>query len=141
MVFAGAAYSAAHTQSAFEAAKGDYQQGATNYFLFALSDPVLSLPENTTNRLLLAFVANQGPFNHYQKLAEEGNNYQYVLGLVYGAQLVYSYLLGVQAEKAAGIANGPVSGWKFSATPSYQPMLIGGNGLGWNGEVRYDLRF
>ncbi|TGL48977.1 hypothetical protein EHQ61_10855 [Leptospira wolffii] len=141
ILFAGAAYSTAHTQSAFNSAKNAYEQGATNYFAYALSDPVLSSPSNTTQRLVLAFLVNKGPYNHYQGLAGEGNNYQYVLGLVYGLQVLYSYYLGTKAEQAAGISEGPNSGFKFSVAPSYQPMIIGGNGLGWNGEVRYDVRF
>ncbi len=141
VVVTGLAYLVLKTQSDFSSAKNEYQAGATNYFAYALSDPVLSLPANTGLRLIGAFVINKGAFNHYQGLADEGNNYQYAIGLAYGLQLLYSYYLGMQAERAAGIAEGPAPGFKFSFAPSYQPMIVGGNGVGWTGEVRYDIRF
>ncbi|TGL60774.1 LA_0442/LA_0875 N-terminal domain-containing protein [Leptospira sarikeiensis] len=135
----GIAYKVVDTQQDFSAARNDYKSNATNYFAFALQDPVLSLPANTPQRLIGAFLVNKGSFNHYQNLAGEGNNYQYLLGIAYGLQLFYSYYLGVKAEQ--GAAEGPSSGFRFSFAPSYQPMTVGGNGLGWNGELKYEIRY
>ncbi|TGK02871.1 hypothetical protein EHQ53_05200 [Leptospira langatensis] len=141
VLFAGAVYKALQTQQEFNAAHAAYKSGATNYFIFALNDPVLQLPANTGERLIGAFLVNKGAFNHYQHLAAEGNDYQYIVGLVYGLQLFYSYYLGVKAEREAALGEGPSSGFKFSFAPSYRPMNFGGNGMGWNGEVKYDFRF
>lgn len=135
----GATYLAVKAQNDFGAAKSAYEENARNYFLFALNDPVLSLPANTTQRLIGAFLVNKGAFNHYQGLAGESNNYQYLFGIAYGLQLFYSYYLGVKAEQ--GVAEGPSSGFRFSFAPSYQPMTVGGNGLGWNGELKYEIRY
>ncbi|TGK06877.1 hypothetical protein EHO59_01770 [Leptospira semungkisensis] len=141
ILFAGVLYKAIETQQQFSAAHNAYKTGATNYFVFALNDPVLQLPANTGERLIGAVIVNKGAFNHYQHLAEVGNDYQYLVGLVYGLQLVYSYYLGVKAERESALSEGPSSGFKFSFAPSYRPMNLGGSGMGWNGELKYDIRF
>ncbi|TGK20911.1 hypothetical protein EHO61_03375 [Leptospira fluminis] len=136
----GLAYYSVKTSGEFHSAKSAYQNKVYEYLLISQSNSTLNPPSATLIRVLIGSAYSGGAFKHYQTASTQSNDALIFFGIAYGAQILYSYFLGVQKEKLL-TGDATPEGFQFSLNPTYRPASMGGNGVGWNTELRYSWRF
>ncbi|PJZ68360.1 hypothetical protein CH373_17410 [Leptospira perolatii] len=137
------AYLAVDSDSKLKEAKHAYENNVYTYVFVSQQDPTLNPPSATLPRVLLGAGYSGPSFDKYDAAAQHANLTLIAFGLAYGGQILYSYFLGVQKEKAQALspAVSASEGLKFSAFPSFVPTANGGNGLGWNAQASYSMSF
>lgn len=124
LLFAGAALYVNNCKEKAITEENDYKINSTAITIAAFVDPNLNPTSSdetvrTTalfTRILTTAAATNPYFNSYDRATSQYNQAQWLLGAIYGLQLLHTFLLAKDYQKLQSLLSNPnPEGWKFSA--------------------------
>lgn len=130
-LFAGAAIYANNCRQHAAAEEANYKSNSVAITAAAFLDPTLNpvTSDETVRttalitRVLVTATATNPYFSTYNQATNQYNQAQWLLGAVYGLQLIHTYLFAKDFEKMQALFSDPnPEGWKFSASFVKSPV-------------------
>ncbi|MBM9579438.1 4-hydroxy-3-methylbut-2-enyl diphosphate reductase [Leptospira sp. 201903070] len=130
-LFAGAAIYANNCRQNAAAEEANYKSNSVAITVAAFLDPTLNpvTSDETVRttalvtRVLITATATNPYFNSYSQATSQFNQAQWLLGAVYGLQLIHTFLFAKDFEKIQALLSDPnPEGWKFSASVVKSPI-------------------
>lgn len=123
LLFASAALYANNCKEKAIAEENDYKINSTAITIAAFADPNLNpITSDETvrataliTRIFTTAAATNPYFNSYDRATSQYNQAQWLLGAIYGLQLIHTFLLAKDYQKLQTLLSDPSpEGWKFS---------------------------
>ncbi|WP_206698709.1 LA_0442/LA_0875 N-terminal domain-containing protein [Leptospira stimsonii] len=130
-LFAGAALYANNCRQHAAAEEANYKSNSVTITVAAFLDPTLNpvTSDETVRttalitRVLVTATATNPYFSTYNQATNQYNQAQWLLGAVYGLQLIHTFLFAKDFEKMQALMSDPnPEGWKFSASIVKSPI-------------------
>lgn len=131
LLFAGAALYANNCKEKAATEENNYKTNSAAITVAAFADPNLNpVTSDETiratalvTRILVTATATNPYFNNYDNATSQYNQAQWLVGAIYGLQLIHTFLLARDFEKIQSLLSDPnPEGWKFSATVVRSPI-------------------
>ncbi|WP_201029148.1 LA_0442/LA_0875 N-terminal domain-containing protein [Leptospira weilii] len=131
LLFAGAALYTSNCKEKASTEENNYKSNSTAITIVAFMDPNLnpvSSDETTrttilVRRILTTATATNPYFSNYDRATSQYNQAQWLLGAVYGLQLIHAFLFAKDYEKIQTLLfDSNSEGWKFSAVTVKNPI-------------------
>nr|WP_176087445.1 4-hydroxy-3-methylbut-2-enyl diphosphate reductase [Leptospira alexanderi] len=131
LLFAGAALYVNNCKEKASAEENNYKSNSTAITIVAFMDPNLNPVSSdekvrTTTlvtRILTTATATNPYFSNYDRATSQYNQAQWLLGAVYGLQLIHAFLFAKDYEKIQTLLfDSNTEGWKFSAATVKNPI-------------------
>ncbi|MBM9500941.1 4-hydroxy-3-methylbut-2-enyl diphosphate reductase [Leptospira sp. 201903071] len=130
-LFAGAAIYANNCRQNAVSEEANYKSNSVAITVAAFLDPTLNpvTSDETVRatalvtRVLITATATNPYFSSYSQATTQFNQAQWLLGAVYGLQLIHTFLFAKDYEKMQALLSDPnPEGWKFSASVVKSPI-------------------
>ncbi|WP_346425893.1 LA_0442/LA_0875 N-terminal domain-containing protein [Leptospira alexanderi] len=131
LLFAGAALYVNNCKEKASAEENNYKSNSTAITIVAFMDPNLNpvssdervLTTTLVTRILTTATATNPYFSNYDRATSQYNQAQWLLGAVYGLQLIHAFLFAKNYEKIQTLLfDSNTEGWKFSAVTVKNPI-------------------